>query len=83
MTALLVEEVDKKAITFGNYDVAKSKITMALKDTFIIRKKNKIVKKLKEKFGEGVEEDEEEEGNVDDDDDEGEDIPTQAPLAIT
>lgn len=59
--ALLVEEVDKEAIAFGNYELAKSKISMELKTTSVIKKKNKLVKKLKEKFGEGVEEEEEEE----------------------
>ena len=43
---------------------------MDLKTTSFIRKKNKIIKKLKEKFGEGVDEEEE-------------DIPAQAPLALT
>ena len=33
--------------------MAKSKITMDLKTTLVIMKKRKIVKKLKEKFGEG------------------------------
>ena len=43
--------------------MAKSKITMELKTTSIIMKKEKLVKKLKSKFNEGVkqEEDEEEE----------------------
>lgn len=38
--SLLVEDVDTKATTFGNYDVAKSRITMDLKIALIIRKKN-------------------------------------------
>lgn len=81
ITTLLTKEVDKKATNFGNYDVAKYKITMDLKKTSVIRKKNKISKKLKEKFGVGADEDEEEEDN-EDDDEEGEGVPTQAPLAI-
>lgn len=64
ITTLLVEEIDNKATTFGNYDVAKSKITMDLKTTSVMRKKYKMVKKLKEKFDEGTEEE-------DDDDEEG------------
>lgn len=58
ITASLEEEMDKEATTFVNSDVAKSKITMDLKTTLVIRKKNKMVKKLKEKFGEGAEEEE-------------------------
>ena len=61
ITTLLVEEVDKEAKAFGHYELAKSKITMELKNASIIRKDKKLVKKLKEKFGEGVEKEEEEE----------------------
>ena len=57
--SFLVEEVDKKATKFENYDVAKCKLTMDLKKNFVMRKKNKIMKKLKEQFGEEVEGDEE------------------------
>lgn len=73
ITTLLVEDVSAKATTFQKYDVAKSKITLDLKTASVIRKKNKIVKKLKEKFGEGENEEDEEE----------EDISSQAPLALT
>lgn len=59
--ALLAEEVDKNAKAFGNYELAKSKITMELKTTSVIKKKDKLVKKLKAEFGEGVEQEEEEE----------------------
>ena len=59
--ALLVEEVDKIAKKFGNYEMVKSKITMYLKTTSSFKKKEKIVKKLKAKFGEGAKEKEEEE----------------------
>ena len=38
ITTLLVEDVDAKATVFGNYDMAKSKITMDLKIASIIRK---------------------------------------------
>ena len=72
ITKLLEKEVDKQAKAFGNYELAKSKITMDLKTTLVVRKKNNIVKKLKEKHGEGAKEDDEEE-----------DVPTQAPLALT
>ena len=64
ITSLLAEEVDKEAKAFGNYELGKSKITMELKATSLIKKKNKLVKKLKEKFGEEVEEDELEENKI-------------------
>ena len=76
ITTFFVEDVDPNAIAVGNYDVAKSKIIMDLKTTSVMRKKNKIFKKLKEKF-EDMEKEEE------DDDEESEGLPTQAPLAIT
>ena len=66
LITIFVEEVDNEATTFGNYDVAKSKITMDLKTTLVIRKKNKMVNKLKDKFGEGTKEEEEEEYDDDD-----------------
>ena len=51
---LLAEDMDKYAKAFGNYEMAKSKITMELKIASII-KKEKLVKNLKDKFREGVE----------------------------
>ena len=47
ITTLLVEEVDKEPTTFGNYDLAKSKITMQLKIASVISKRKKLVNKLK------------------------------------
>jgi hypothetical protein len=60
ITRLLVEEIDKSAKIFGNYEMVKSKITMELKTTSTLKKKDKLVKKLKDKFGKGANEDEEE-----------------------
>ena len=54
ITTLLVEEVDKNEKSFGNYKIAESKIIMELKFTSIILKKEKLVTKLKTKFGEGA-----------------------------
>ena len=54
ITTLVVKEIEKDGNVIGNYEMAKSKITMELKTTSIIKKKEKLVKKLKEKFGEGV-----------------------------
>ena len=48
--------MDKGAKEFGNYGLYKPKITMELKIASVIRKKNKLQKKLIEKFGEGAEE---------------------------
>lgn len=50
ITPLLQEEIDKSATSFRNYEEAKSRITIDLKIASMVRKKNKIVKKLKEKF---------------------------------
>ena len=79
ITTLLVEEIDKSATSFGNYDEIKSRITIDLQIATIIWKKNKLVKKLKEKFGEGGEGEEED----DDDDDDEEEEKFQAPLELT
>ena len=63
ITTLLVEEIDKSAKPFGTYDVVKSKVEMELKTTSKLKKKDKLVKKLKARFGEGTigDNDEEEE----------------------
>ena len=60
-TTLLVEEVDKERKLFGTYDVVKSKVEMELKTTSTLKKKDKLVRKLKEKFGEGSRNDDKEE----------------------
>ena len=57
---LLQNEIDKCAISFGNYEVAKCMIITDLKKTIVHRKKNKIIKKLKKRFGEGGDEEEDE-----------------------
>lgn len=65
--ALLAKEIDKKAPHFGTYDVVSSKVDMELKTTSTLKKKDKLVKKIKKKFGAdiegatGAEEEEEEE----------------------
>ena len=61
ITTLFVEEIDQNSKTFDNYEMDESKITMELKTTSVIKKKEKLVNKLKEKFGEGVEKEEDEE----------------------
>ena len=68
--AFLVEEIDKSAPHFGTYDVVRSKVDMELKTASSIRKKDRLVKKLKATFGEGVAEAEEEDEEADEDEDE-------------
>ena len=53
---------------------------MELKIASTLKKKDRLVKKLKEKFGEDADEEEEEE---DEEDEEGEQEQTQEPLALT
>ncbi|OYD06002.1 hypothetical protein CHM34_18660, partial [Paludifilum halophilum] len=55
ITALLAEEIDKSTKPFGTYDVVKSKVVIELKTASIMKKKDKLVKKIKKKFGEGIE----------------------------
>ena len=76
ITTLLAEEVDKTAKFFGNYEVMMSKIEMELKITSTLKRKDKLVKKLKKRFGGGadVEEEEYEEEEQDQ---------CQGPLALT
>ena len=61
ITTFLVEEIDKTTKPFGTYDVVKSKVEMELKTTSTIKKKDRLVKKMKARFGEGVTEAGEEE----------------------
>ena len=58
---MLVEDIDKSENPFGTFDVVRLKVEMELKTTSTIKKKDKLIKKLKVKFGEGVVEEEEEE----------------------
>lgn len=73
----MVEYIDTSATSFRNYEEAKLMIIIDLKTTTTLRKKNKLVKKMKGRFGEGGEE-EEEEG-----DDEQEEEKFQPLLALT
>ena len=78
ITTLLAEEIDKTTKNFGNYDVVKSKVEMELKIFSTLKKKDKIVRKVKAKFGEGVGD----EGD-DEEDEEEEEEKGQEPLALT
>ena len=55
ITALLVEDIDKTTKKFSTYDVVKSKVVMELKATSIIKRKDKLVRKIKKKFGANIE----------------------------
>ena len=61
ITTLLVEEIDMKAQCFGTFEEAKAIITTTFKTTIVDRKKNKMMKRVIEEFGEGDEEDNEDE----------------------
>lgn len=75
ITSLLAEEIDKIAPHFGTYDVVRSKVDMEMKTVSTLKKKEKLVKKLKAKLGEGTVEGEEEEAEGEEED--------QGPPALT
>lgn len=54
ITTLLVDDIDKSAKPFGTFNVVKSKFEMELKNASTIRTKDRLVKKLKARFGEGA-----------------------------
>ena len=76
--ALITEEIDKSAPHFGTYDVIRSKVYMELKTASTIKKKDRLVKKLKAKFGEGEIKAKEEEDEEKEEEEQG-----QGPLALT
>lgn len=51
ITTLLVEEIDKTTKHFGTHDVVRSRVVTYLKKTTVVKKKDKLVKKIKKKFG--------------------------------
>ena len=51
ITTFLVEERDRTTKEFGTYDVVKSRVVTDLKTTSAVKKKEKMVKKIKKKFG--------------------------------
>ena len=69
ITALFVEDIDKAAKSFGTYDVVKSRIEIGLKIASVVKRKEKLVRKIKKKFGANIEaegatkEEEEEDGS--------------------
>lgn len=78
--ALLVEEVDKNAKIFGNYDVMKSKVERDLKFTSTLKKKDKLMKNIKARIGEGTCEEDDDDDEVDVEEEQGQ---AQEPLALT
>ena len=88
ITTLLVEERDKTAKSFGTYDVVKSRVVTDLKTTSVVKKKEKMVKKFKKKFGVEESNTKSEAKETSDDEEEGdeekeEDEPKQGPLELT
>ena len=53
--ALLVEDIDKDSKPFGTYDVVKSRVEIDLKIASIVKRKEKLVRKIKKFFGEDIE----------------------------
>ena len=51
ITTLLAEERDKTTKSFGTFDVVKSRVVIDLKTTSVVKKKEKMMKKIKKKFG--------------------------------
>ena len=47
ITTLLAEDFDKEVKHFGTYDIVKSRVSTKLKIASSMRKKDKIIKKLK------------------------------------
>ena len=72
IAALLFEEVDKNAQSFGKFEEAKARITTNLQTKKVDRRKDKIIKRLIEQFGE-----------EDEEDDDGKEKKGQGPLLLT
>ena len=85
ITTLLAEDIDKEKKHFETYDVVKSRVVTDLKMTTAVKKKDKLIKKMKTRFGvEVVGRTEEEEVDEEEDDSENEeDEPKKEPLQLT
>ena len=86
---MLAEETDKTAKHFSTHDVVKSRVVTDLKTTSAVKRKDKLVKKLKRKFGADIGEigttEEAEEISDDDEEDDNEkeeDETEQGPLQL-
>ena len=55
ITTLLAEDIDKFSKPFGTYDVVKSKVEIELKTASIVKRRDKLVRKIKKKFGADIE----------------------------
>ena len=85
ITTLFAEETEKDTKHFGTYDVVKSRVVTDLKIASVIKRKDKLVKKLKKKFGAdlgeaGTVEEAKETSDDDGDEDKGEDEPIKGLL---
>ena len=87
ITTFLVEDIEKIAKLFGTHDIVKSRVVTNLKTASVIKRKDKLVKKLKKKFGADLGEvgttEEAKEISDDEDEDKGEDELEQGPLQLT
>ena len=86
--AFLAEKIDKATKNFGTSNVVKLKVVIDLKKASAVKRKDKIVKKLKKKFGEdlgeeGTIEEAEEISDNEEGDDKDEDELEQGPLQLT
>ena len=80
ITTLLVEETNKTTKNFGTYDVLKSRVVTDLKTTSAMKRKDKLVKRIKKKFGaeigeQGIAEEVEDISDDEEDDEKDEDEP--------
>ena len=83
ITARLVEDIDKAAKPFGTYDVVKSRVEIYLKTTSIVKRKEKLVRNIKKRFGTDIEvvgivKEQEEEDDIEDEEEQG-----QVPMELT
>ena len=88
ITTMLIEDIEKTIKHFGTHDFFKSRVVIDRKAASATKRKDKLVKKLKKKFGVDLGEARivEEVNEISDDDgneDNGEDEPEQGPLQLT
>ena len=55
ITTLLIEEIEKAAKPFGTYDIVKSRVVTDMKIASTVKRKDKLIKKIKKKFGADIE----------------------------
>ena len=86
ITALLAEEIEKATKPFGTYDVVKSRVVTDLKIASVVKRKEKLVRKIKKKIGADIEAvgiAAEEEVGEEEDESEEEEEPRKGPMELT